>query len=220
MKSLCIILFLFMAPVVIAQSIKVKEQNADFSVAQNVNALVVEIPYVSQDFIDSKVKKLFKGFGKHKESKKEHSALMVELKEMGKMPFNAYAKTQLTNKEEVSVSFGFDLGGAYLNSKEHPDQFKIIQKIIEEFASASVKNWVEEIFDKETKTLNSLEKDQKELAKRKENLEKEIKDFEKKIADNKEDIKKNLDDQSVKKTEIDTQKKNVENVDKRLKELR
>ncbi len=220
MKSLCIILFLFMGPVLMAQSIKVKEQNADFSVAQNVNALVVEIPYVSQDFIDSKVKKLFKGLGKHKQSKKEHSALMVELKDMGKMPFNAYAITQVTNKEEVSVSFGFDLGGAYLNSKEHPDQFKIIQKIIEEFASASVKTWVEQIFDKESKTLSSLEKDQKDLVKRKENLEKEIKDFEKKIADNKEDIKKNLDDQSIKKTEIDTQKKNVENVEKRLKELR
>jgi len=220
MKSLYPILFLFLSVNCLAQSVKVKESNSDFSVAQNVNALVVEIPYVSQDFVEGKIKKLFKDLGKHKESKKEHVALMVELKDFGKMPFNAYAVSSLSSNEIVSVRFGFDLGGAYLNSKDHPEKYKLIEKIIEDFASKAVKSWIEGIVRDENKRLKSLEKDQKDLVKRKENLEKEIKDFEKKIADNKNEIKENLENQSVKKNEIETQKKQVELVEKQLKSLR
>lgn len=220
MKSLYLVLFLFFSIDSMAQSIKVKESNSDFSVAQNVNSLVVEIPYVSQDFVEGKIKKLFKGFGKHKESKKEHVAMMVELKDFGKMPFNAYGVSSVSNNDIVSVRFGFDLGGAFLNSKDHPEKYKVIEKIIEDFASKSVKTWVEGIVREENKRLNNLEKDQKDLVKRKEHLEKEIKDFEKKIADNKNSIKENLDSQSAKKTEIETQIKQVGLVEKQLKSLR
>ena len=220
MKSIYLILCLFLSIGCMAQSIQVKETNSDFSAAQNVNALVVEIPYVSQDFIEGKIKKLFKGLGKHKESKKEHIAMMVELKDFGKMPFNAYAVSSISNNELISVRFGFDLGGAYLNSKDHPEKYKVIEEIIEDFASKSVKSWVENIVRDENKRLNNLEKEQKDLVKRKENLEKEIKDFERKIDDNKNSIKENLERQSAKKSEIETQKKQVELVEKQLKSLR
>ena len=220
MKPLYLILFLFCSIDSMSQSIKVKESKSDFSVAQNVNALVVEIPYVSQDFVEVKIKKLFKGLGKHKESKKEHIALMVELKDLGKIPFNAYAVSSLSSDDAVSVRFGFDLGGAYLSSKDHPEKYKVIEKIIEDFASKTVKSWVEDIVRDENKRLNSLEKEQKDLVKRKEHLEKEIKDFEKKIIDNKNSIKENLENQSTKKNEIETQKKQVELVEKQLKSLR
>jgi hypothetical protein len=220
MKPLYLILFLFCSIDSMSQSIKVKESKSDFSVAQNVNALVVEIPYVSQDFVEGKIKKLFKGLGKHKESKKEHIALMVELKDLGKIPFNAYAVSSLSSDDAVSVRFGFDLGGAYLSSKDHPEKYKVIEKIIEDFASKTVKSWVEDIVRDENKRLNSLEKEQKDLVKRKEHLEKEIKDFEKKIIDNKNSIKENLENQSTKKNEIETQKKQVELVEKQLKSLR
>ena len=220
MKPLYLILFLFCSIDSMSQSIKVKESKSDFSVAQNVNALVVEIPYVSQDFVEGKIKKLFKGLGKHKESKKEHIALMVELKDLGKIPFNAYAVSSLSSDDAVSVRFGFDLGGAYLSSKDHPEKYKVIEKIIEDFASKTVKSWVEDIVRDENKRLNSLEKEQKDLVKRKEHLENEIKDFEKKIIDNKNSIKENLENQSTKKNEIETQKKQVELVEKQLKSLR
>lgn len=220
MKPLYLILFLFCSIDSMSQSIKVKESKSDFSVAQNVNALVVEIPYVSQDFVEGKIKKLFKGLGKHKESKKEHIALMVELKDLGKIPFNAYAVSSLSSDDAVSVRFGFDLGGAYLSSKDHPEKYKVIEKIIEDFASKTVKSWVENIVRDENKRLNSLEKEQKDLVKKKEHLEKEIKDFEKKIVDNKNSIKENLENQSTKKNEIETQKKQVELVEKQLKSLR
>ncbi len=220
MKPIYLIVFLLFSVNCIAQELRVKESNSDFSAAQNVNALIVEIPYVSQDFVEGRVKKLFKGLGKYKESKKEHVAMMAELKDFGKLPFNAYAKSYITKNELVTVHFGFDLGGAYLNSKEHPDKFKVVTKIIEEFASKAVKSWVEEIVREENKRLNSLEKQHKDLIKRKENLEKEIVNFEKKIADNKNEIKANLESQSVKKNEIEKQKKQVEVVEKQLKSLR
>ena len=220
MKLYYLVLLLLISANCIAQELRVKESNSDFSTAQNVNALVVEIPYVSQDFVEGKVKKLFKGLGKYKESKKEHVAMMAELKDFGELPFNAYAKSYISKNGVVSVHFGFDLGGAYLNSREHPEKFKVVNKIIEEFASKSVKSWVEEIVREENKRLNSLEKEYKDLVKRKENLEKEIMNFEKKIADNKNAIKENSESQSVKKNEIEKQKKQVELVEKQLKSLR
>jgi translation initiation factor 2B subunit (eIF-2B alpha/beta/delta family) len=220
MKSLCLIFSLFISITFLAQSIKVKEKNADFSAAQNVNALNVDIPYASQDYVDGKLKKFFKGLGKHKESKNEHSALMVELKEMGKIPFNAYAYALSSNNDIVTVTFGFDLGGAYLNSKEHPEKFKVIESMLEGFASNTVSNWVEGVVRDEKKVLSDLEKQQKDLVKRKEQLEKEIKDFEKKIEKNKAEIKENLENQSLKKGEVETQKKTVSLVEKQLKELR
>ena len=59
MKSLCLIFSLFISITLVAQTIKVKEKNADFSAAQNVNALNVDIPYASQDYVDGKLKKFF-----------------------------------------------------------------------------------------------------------------------------------------------------------------
>ena len=145
---------------------------------------------------------------------------MVELKEMGKIPFNAYGYALSSNNNIVTVTFGFDLGGAYLNSKDHPEKFKVIESMLENFASNTVNNWVEGVVRDEKKVLSDLEKQQKDLVKRKEQLEKEIKDFEKKIEKNKSEIKENLENQSLKKAEVETQKKTVSLVEKQLKELR
>ena len=145
---------------------------------------------------------------------------MVELKDFDKMPFNAYAVSSVSSNDVISVRFGFDVGGTYLNSKDHPEKYEVIEKIIEDFAYKAVKAWFEGIIRDENKRLNSLEKDQKDLVKGKENLENEIKYFEKKIADNKNVIKENLENQSVKKNEIEIQKKQVELFEKQLKSLR
>ena len=174
MKSLCLIFSLFISITFVAQTIKVKEKNADFSAAQNVNALNVDIPYASQDYVSGKLKKFFKGLGKYKESKNEHSALMIELKELGKIPFNAYGYALSSNNDIVTVTFGFDLGGAYLNSKDHPEKFKVIESMLENFASNTVRNWVEGVLRDEKKVLSDLEKQQKDLVKRKDQLEKKI----------------------------------------------
>lgn len=202
-----------------AQTIKVKENKADFSVAQNVNALLVDIPYAPYDYVDGELKNFFKGIGKHKQSKNEHSALMVELKEMGDIPFNAYAYVLTDKGESVSIVFGFDVGGPYLNSKDHPEKYKVIKERIEKFATNTVKNWIEDVVRTKKKVLNDLEKEQKDLEKRKAQLEKEIKYFEKKIEENKNEIKDNLNQQSGKKGEIDVQKTKVSIVEKQLKDL-
>ena len=73
---------------------RAQEKNYNFSEASNVNSIVVEIPYANNDFVNGRLKKLLKGWGKHKESKGEHSSLMVEMKDMGKMPFNVYARAK------------------------------------------------------------------------------------------------------------------------------
>ena len=80
MKTLSLILIIFVSFSFKCQSIRVQEESFDFLNAPNSNALTVEIPYAQQDFVDAKIKRLFKGWGKHKESRGEHSSMLVEMK--------------------------------------------------------------------------------------------------------------------------------------------
>ncbi len=220
MKILSFIVVFLLSYSGIAQSFRVHEEQFDFMNAQNANALTLDIPYANADFVGEKVKKLFKGWGKHKESKGEHSALMAELKAFGKMPFTGYARLITGSDEVVKVYVGIDLGGAFLSRRNHSEKFEIMENILIEFAKDVVKDWISQELRKEEKALSQLEKEQKDLEKRKEHLEKEIKDFEKKIEDNKNEIKENLEMQSKKKEELTRQKKQVQIVSQKLKELR
>jgi len=220
MKNLCFILFIFISFSTLSQNIRVQEQSFDFSVSSNVNSLSVEIPYADEGYVNGRLKKLLKSWGKHKESKGEHSSLMVEMKDMGEIPFNVYARVNLLKNENTSVHFGFDLGGAFLSKRDHSEKFKVIEKLVSAFASNVVKDWVSDELKKEEKILHQLEKEQKDLEKRKGNLEKEIQDFEKKIERNKSDIKENIELQGKKKEAIQLQDQKVKKIDKKLKELR
>jgi len=219
MKLLILISFAIICYSSHGQKAVVQEENFNFSASSNVNSLSVEIPYAQKDFVDSRLKKLLKGWGKHKESKGEHSSLMVEIKDMGKMPFNVFARLTEGNNEIISVHFGFDLGGAFLSKREHPEKYKIMESKIVDFASSIVKDWISSELKNEEKILNQLEKDQKDLEKRKEHLEKEIEDFQKKITQNEKEIKENIDLQGEKKEAIQLQDKKVKKVDQKLKDL-
>ena len=209
MKLLILISLVFISFSSFSQKARVQEENFSFSVSANANSFSVEIPYAKKSFIESRLKKLLKGWGKHKESKGEHSSLMVEMKDMGKMPFNVYAKLTEGNNEIISVHFGFDLGGAFLSKREHPEKYKVMESKIIDFASALIKDWISSELKNEEKILNQLEKDQKDLEKRKEHLEKEIEDFQKKITQNEKEIKENIDLQGKKKEAIQLQDKKV-----------
>lgn len=219
MKLLILISLVFISFSSFSQMAKVQEENFSFSVSSNANSFYVEIPYAEKSFIESRLKKLLKGWGKHKESKGEHSSLMVEMKDMGKMPFNVYARLTEGNNEIISVHFGFDLGGAFLSKREHPEKYKIMEPKIIDFASGLIKDWISAELKNEEKILNQLEKDQKDLEKRKEHLEKEIEDFQKKITQNEKEIKENIDLQSKKREAIQLQDKKVKKVDQKLKDL-
>ena len=109
MKKLCLISLILISISAFSQNIRVQEQNFDFSVSSNVNSLSIEIPYADEAYVNGRLKKFLKSWGKHKESKGEHSALMVEMKELGKIPFNVYAKVILLRNENTSVYTLFGL---------------------------------------------------------------------------------------------------------------
>lgn len=219
MKLLILITLFFISLSSFSQNSRVQEENFNFSVSSNANSLSVEVPYAQNGFVESRLKKLLKGWGKYKESKGEHSSLMVEMKDMGKIPFNVYARLTEGNNEIISIHFGIDLGGAFLSKKEHPEKYKIMESKIVDFASNLVKDWISSELRNEEKILSQLEKDQKDLEKRKEHLEKEIEEFQKKITQNEKDIKENIDLQGKKKEAIQLQDKKVKKVDQKLKDL-
>lgn len=219
MKNLCLISILIVSISAFTQNIRVQEQNFDFSVSSNVNSLSVEIPYADLSYVNVRLKKLLKSWGKYKDNKGEHSSLMVEMKDLGKIPFNVYAKASVLKSENTIVYFGFDLGGAFLSKRDHSEKFQVIEKLTLDFASNVVKDWVSDELKKEEKILHELEKEQKDLEKRKGNLEKEILDFEKKIERNKMEIKENIVLQGNKKEAIQSQDQKVKKIEKKLKEL-
>ena len=69
MKLLILISFAIICYSSHGQKAVVHEENFNFSASSNVNSLSVEIPYAQKDFVDSRLKKLLKGWGSIKRAK-------------------------------------------------------------------------------------------------------------------------------------------------------
>ena len=87
---------------------------------------------------------------------------------MGDNTFDVYAKVEENPEGGAFVSVVVDLGGAILNSSEHPTQAKVIDAKLHKFGVKAAKDVVDEeikaeekILKERNKELEDLEKDQK-----------------------------------------------------------
>lgn len=218
MKLFYLIIAFLIAGNVFGQMLRVREGNQSTSKG-NQNALTIEIPHVTEDFMKEELRDYMKDWGKCKDSKSEYVVLQGEWKDYGAKTFDVYAHLQAQKDEIVSVSFSFDLGGAYLNSKDHSEQYNLFKKSIEAFGRNCAYEAVNNEVEKESKTLKSLEKEQKELEEEKSDLEKEIEDYKKKIEENQKKIEENKLSQQKKKELITTQTSKVSEVEKKKKDI-
>lgn len=114
----------------------------------------------------------------------------------------------------------FDLGGAYMSSSQHPDKYKIAEKIMHDFA---VKETAAALADKQKvqqKALDKLNSQEKDLEKDNKNLNSDIEDHQNRIKKDQDNIVKNKDDQAKKQTEISNQQKVVDDLAKQAKEVK
>jgi molecular chaperone DnaK (HSP70) len=218
MKIAFLTLSIFSYSIIFSQSIRVKEINLSTSKGSQ-NALSIEIPHVDEKYFQSSLKNFLKDWGKCKENDGEYSVILGEWKDYGKKTFDVYARYEPSKYSNLNVSFAIDLGGAFLNSKDHSSQFELFQKSIESFGRTCASNYINDQLEKENKFLKSLEKEQKNLEEEKSEMEREIEEFKARIEENKAKIEQNKLKQEKQSEVIKEQVLKIQEVNKKKKDI-
>jgi hypothetical protein len=202
-----------------AQEIKVTEENVSFSNGSH-NAIVVTIPHGNRDVVEKELKSELKDWGgKYSSSKGEMTTSQSSMKAMGDKLFDGYAKIMDGGQNYIKVAFAVDLGGAYLDSKQHGSQYSAIKSRAEKFASRAAMQSIEDELAAEAKVLKSMEKEKVEMEKTIEASKKDIEDYKKRIAEAEQKIKDNEAGVVKKTEEISTQTTKIGDVEKKKKSV-
>jgi len=224
-------IFLWLSTISLIQAQLIRETSASMSLGHN-NAIMLELDYADANKVLEVFDKYVNDFkAKTKTKKGELFADNALIKSIaGNNTIDIYARAEKGMNKAV-LTVWFDLGGAYLSSRSHPDKYLEAEKWLHEFAKLMVKKGIEDELKAEQKRLSELENDLKNLSREKERLErnitndeKSIKDMENKIAQTKQNIEKskqdiitNLDQQRNKNDEIEKQKDVIKKVEAKLK---
>ncbi len=219
-KTLTIALAVFIGISAFAQKIKIKESSENIG-GGNHNALVVTLYEINPSDAEDAFRSFMKKYDGKRSSK--DGGIFIDhalIKEMGNNTVDIYGKANgKKGDKEISFVVAFDLGGAFLNSSDHKEQYKIAETIVKEFAIKATKDVIEEQLKDAQKAQSKLEDAQNDLERDNKNLNEDIVNYKAKITKAEQDIVKNKSDQEKKKAEIEAQKKVVEEVDKKLKSV-
>lgn len=193
-----------------AQKTKVSESIEKIGDGKN-NCLVVTITGASEDDVAKAWKDKMKDTGGKVSGKKEMFVDDATLPSISPNTIDIYSVIE-EKGGHVIFKVAFNLGGAYLNSKEHASGYKIAEKMIYDFAVEQTKCAVQKKIDEQKDVIAKTTKDIKGLTKDNEKLAKDIDDYKKRI----EDAEKNIENN---KASIVTGNQNLEEQNKALKEL-
>ena len=194
-------------------SIQVSEGSEAVGESGSNNALSATVYECDMETVEKEWKSTLKDF-KNGDVKTGKHTLFVDnvlIKDMGNNPVDVY--TVYSEKKEnksVRMSVAFNLGGAYLSSSAHKEQFEVAKKLIYEFAVKMTKSAVDEHLKTEKKALEKLEDKQKDLEHNKKKMENDIADNKDRIKKAEEDIKKNEENIKKNAKEQEEQKKLIE----------
>lgn len=200
--------------------VKLSEENQSFSVGSK-NCLVITIPHGEKDYVERSLNRELKDWnGKTSSSKDEYTMIQGTTKFMGAKPFDAYAKVLPGGDDYLRVAVAIDLGGAYLTSRDHQEQFKAMGERLKTFARETAQSCLDKVLDEENKALDRLQKDLHKLEKQKEKDLGDIEDFKRKIAENEKQIEENVKNQGKTKEEIQAQQEKIKTIEKKRKDVR
>jgi chromosome segregation ATPase len=214
--SLIVISLLFIIPA-IAQKTKVEESSEKIADGKN-NTLVVWIREADKKDVEKEWVSLMKKNKAKVSSKKEIFADDAVLPLISSNTVDVYAIVEQKDND-VKLIVAFDLGGAFLNSKEHSAQFKAAERMVYDFAVEISKQNVQNTIAAEQKKMSDLEKKKDNLEKDTKKKEKEIEDYKKKIEDNENAIKTNSSDIETLNKEMNDQKSVIEALEKKFKAI-
>jgi chromosome segregation ATPase len=190
----------------------VKETSEKFSTG-NQNAAGTTIYENNADDVISEWKKVLKDY-KHEKVKDKDNEVFgdnILIKEWGNNPVDIYTKFEEDKKAKtVKMAVAVDLGGTYLSSSADKEKYRLIEKMVKDFAVKMTKAPMEDAVKAQEKALGKLEDDQKDLEKDKKNLQDDIVNYKNKVTKAEKDIVVKDGEIEKKKGEVSVQKKVVD----------
>ena len=188
------------------------------------NAIIVEVASKDQKLVANVWKKFIKDYGgktkRSKGGKNEYTTSGTEIVGInGVNPLTVYSNAGTGESGTIALSLWFDMGEEYLESNRK-EQYNEAEKMLQKFAhEVKIEQTKEELKSAEKK-LKGLGNDQKTLVRQNEGYHKDIATYEKKIEEAKENIVNNVTQQEDTGKKIGLQEMLVEEIDRRLGELR
>lgn len=212
MKTLFTLMLLLTVSALNAQ-IQISEKKVDVDGSEN--GYHITIPYGDKKIISKYLKDELKSWKGKVVTKDFFFADDCRFKDMGKNTFDAYARIEDITKGGVNVYVKVNLGGAYLNSKDHPGDFKFIEKKLYNFAVNAAKDIIEEEAKVEEKIMKGQGSDLEDIGKSIEKSKDAIIEAKKVIEASEEAIKKGEEDKLKKEAEIKATTTKIEEIRKR-----
>lgn len=161
----------------------------------NENALSIFIEGVNKSQVVDTWNKAMKRYSRTKtELSAANNELFTdnaEIKDLSENPIDIYATTLERSSGGVELVVWFYLGGAYMSSIKHPDQYLAAKKFLIDFAETAKKSALEETLVTEEKKLRELQGTQKTLVNKSDNLVQDIARLERQIEDAKISLEAN-----------------------------
>ncbi len=201
------------------EALQVEENERAMSVGKN-NSLSIAVPNAEAKSLQKSWTKLMKDYkgGKTKRNRKTKEIFSDDLEITGVGGANTVDVYATVSGNTLTA--WFDLGGAYVNSIDHPDKYSSAESILLNFAKENIAGMVEAEVEAEEDKLKKQEKNYEKLVKQKSKLERDIESYKKKIEEAEADIEANIVDQEKTTEAIEAQKEAVEEVKARLSEIK
>lgn len=210
MKRIISLLAAFLCVITVhAHKFEVSENTEKIGGGSN-NALVVIIPETNFEEVLKAWKSEMKDTGA--KVKKEGNEIFADnaiIKKLGEHPMDIYGKTvKVENGTKLIV--GVNLGGAFLNSKDHKDQYDKFVSFLIGFSKKQVSESIAEQVKEAEKELKSREKEQEKLKDEESSLKDKITGWKDDIKEAEGKIGENQSEQSNQEKSIAEQMKIVE----------
>jgi hypothetical protein len=217
MKKISTLILALITFTAFAEKVKVSESRENIGGGNN-NALVVTLYEVSVDDAMKEFKGIMKDYDAKVSTKgDELFGDKALIKKISNNTIDLWAKAVKVKDGETKFIFAINLGGAFCNSSDHKEQFKVAQEILTNFAVKIQKDAIASQLAAAQKILDKMTDQQKDLEKKNANLNDDIKNWNEKIKKAQDDLKVNGEDQVKKKAEIETQTKAVNVVKDKMK---
>jgi len=136
----------------------------------------------------------------------------------GSDPIDIYTRTTEIG-DDVQFSLWVDLGGSFMSSAEHPEEYLEGEKLLMRFALEVTREKIKIEIEKEENKLKKLEKTLKKLKRANDNYHRDIEQAKEKIRKAENNIVDNEADQENTNKLIEDQKEMVKKVMKKLEDL-
>ncbi|MFH2143977.1 MAG: hypothetical protein ABIJ97_16245 [Bacteroidota bacterium] len=186
----------------------------------NNNSFSVVIFETNPKNVEKAWKTLMKDFGAKVSLKKEIFAADAIIKNISSDTLNVYAIIESVNDNDSKLTVAFDMRGTFLSSVVSEVGYKTAKKLLYDFAVSCAKSEVLLQIKDAEKSLSKLKNDSTQLVKEHEDLNKKISQWELSIETAKQTKIDNEKNQELKKTEIEDQKKTIESLILKEKEIK